>query len=249
MRRTTAVAISASGLSTMEPKAKMPTLITGIISLEKTTGTTAGRWMTTRPEGEREGTTERDADDHVVQRSYELALRMLDRDAEILDQMRTRSSFLLAALALGGTLLSAILSSASRPTPPWWVLIWLGLALLPCLAVLLPTRDHGHLTQGWSPGVRESADLEARDFRQRWAQCLHARKDNERLWKIGINERDVNRAKKRVKDGGKGLDQELTDTMWLAHKRNDLTLTRRADLLRAASVLVLAFFIAFSCWL
>jgi hypothetical protein len=32
---------------------------------------------------------------------------MLDRDADILDQMRTRSSFLLAALALGGKRKSA----------------------------------------------------------------------------------------------------------------------------------------------
>jgi hypothetical protein len=176
-------------------------------------------------------------------------MRTLDRDAEILDQMRTRSSFLIAALALGGSLLSAILSSASRPTPPWWVLIWLGLALVPCTAVLWPTRDHGRLTPGWAPSGRRPSDLESRSFRERWTEIRPARQDNERLWKIGINERDLTEAKKRARSGKTDLDQELADTMWLAHTRNDHTLTRRADLLRAASVLVLIFFIAFSSWL
>jgi hypothetical protein len=185
-----------------------------------------------------------DFDDLVMQRAYEHAVRMLDRDAEILDQMRTRSSFLLAALSIGGSVLGAILSSSSHSSPPWWVLIWLGLALVPCLGVLWPTRDRGHLRSEGSPDV-----LAPRSFRSRWGECLRARKANARLWKIGLAGRDLDWAKSQSKGDSNEFDHFLVETMQLAHVRNDYSLTRRADLLRAASVLVVIFFIAFSAWL
>jgi len=171
-------------------------------------------------------------------------MRMLDRDAEILDQMRTRSSFLLAALAIGGTVLGAILSSSSHSSPPWWVLIWLGLALVPCIAVLSSTRDRGNLTPEWAPDKTT-----VRSFRIRWAEPFQARKPNERLWKIGLTGDELEDAKKSAKNDINMFDQILVDTMRRAHKRNDRTLTRRADLLRAASLLILIFFVTFSFWL
>jgi hypothetical protein len=180
----------------------------------------------------------------VLERAYEHAMRMLDRDAEILDQMRTRSSFLLAALAIGGTVLGAILSGSSHSSPPWWVLIWLGLALVPCIAVLWPTRDRGKLTSKWAPD-----DTTVRKFRIRWAEVFQARKPNERLWKIGLTGSDLDNARASAQNEINKFDQILVDTMRRAHKRNDRTLTRRADLLRVASLLILIFFVTFSIWL
>jgi hypothetical protein len=209
-----------------------------------------GTVMTLPPEGEREssvadgGKRAGDFGDQVLERAYEHALRMLDRDAEILDQMRTRSSFLIAALAIGGTVLSAILSSASRPAPPWWVLVWIGLALACCIAALWSTRDHGDVTAEWAPGRQA-----VRSLRGRWAEWFYARKENQRLWKIGLNRDDLNRAEASAQRDKNKFEQTLIETMRRAHSRNDRTLTRRADLLRAASVLVLIFFIVFSSWL
>lgn len=84
--------------------------------------------------------------DKALGRAYDHAVRMLDRDAEILDQMRTRASFLIAALAIGGTVLGAILSTSAnqhlQPVLPWLFGL-LGAAIFLCIGVLWPTRDHG----------------------------------------------------------------------------------------------------------
>ena len=87
----------------------------------------------------------------TLARAYENALRTLDRDAEVLDQLRSRANILLAALAIGVTVLSAILtSSSSRPHLPTWFVVmsavFLGTAILCCIGVLWPTRDHGKFT-------------------------------------------------------------------------------------------------------
>ena len=85
-------------------------------------------------------------DDTLPQLQYENAKRVVDRDAQILDQLRSRASILLAALAIGGTVLGGILSNSTHPRPPWWVMVWLGLAIILCISVLWSTRDHGSLT-------------------------------------------------------------------------------------------------------
>jgi hypothetical protein len=87
----------------------------------------------------------------VLKRAYENALGVVDRDAEILDQMRSRASILLAALAIGGAILGAILASETHPQLPWWVVVPLVVAIVLCVFVLWSTRDYGRLT----PPVRK----------------------------------------------------------------------------------------------
>ena len=86
----------------------------------------------------------------ALQRAYENALSTLDRDAAILDQLRSRANILLAALAIGVTALGAILTSTGhKPIPTWLEALLVGLlvlAILCCAGVLWPVRDHGEFT-------------------------------------------------------------------------------------------------------
>ena len=205
----------------------------------------------------------------ALERAYEHAVRLLDRDAEILDQLRTRASFLIAALAIGGAVLGAILSSSTHGAPPWWVIAPLGLAIVPCIGTLWPTRDRGVLqVWKWTPsGSAEAMEsltkplANGRHFTERWREWGRARNFNLRLWKTGLGKDDFNRAQNYANQqlallpqvGNDGqqtwIDQILVERMYVAHFRNDHTLTRRADLLRSATLLTLLFFILFSVWL
>jgi len=96
----------------------------------------------------------------ALQRAYENALHVLDRDAAILDQLRSRANILLAALAIGVTALGAILASATlHPHLPVWfvvlAVVFLGSAIFCCVGVLWPTRDHGNFT---SPEMERARD-------------------------------------------------------------------------------------------
>ena len=94
----------------------------------------------------------------ALERAYENALRTLDRDAEILDQLRSRANILLAALAIGVTALGAILARSELST--WFAVlavVFLGSAILCCVGVLWPTRDRGDFTTAKLKRVRDEA--------------------------------------------------------------------------------------------
>jgi hypothetical protein len=81
-----------------------------------------------------------------------------------------------------------------------------------------------------------------------WRQALG---HDQRLWKTVLNKHDLAQV---LRDGvqpdqGEDVDQALSGFLYLAHDRNHGTLSRRADLLRLASLLVLAFVIVLSAWL
>jgi hypothetical protein len=205
----------------------------------------------------------------ALERAHEHIVRMLDRDAVILDQMRNRASFLITALAIGGTILGAILSNSTHGSPPWWVVTPLGLAIIPCIGILWPTRDHGVLKVWiWTPSgsaqtierLREPHTKEQR-LRKRWHEWRQAHKFDLRLWKTGLGKNDFNKAQiyaahrptqpiqGTVDQPQPSIDQVLVERMYVAHFRNDHTLTRRADLLRVAALFTLLFFTLFSIWL
>ncbi len=183
----------------------------------------------------------------ALERGYDHAVHRLDRDAEILDQMRTRASFLIAALAVGGTVLAAILSMSAnvhlQPALPV-LLGLLGSAILLCIGILWPTRDHGDLPQ-------KLPDDAPRSFCARWGEWWNGGhlKKRPRLWQVGLGSSDLENAQRQAYKSPEWVDQFLLRRMYLAHDSNNNTLTRRADLFRAASLLVLAFVIAFSAWL
>ena len=332
---------------------------------------------------------------HALAREYEHAKRVVDRDAEILDQLRSRASILLAALAIGGTVLGGILSNSTHRPPPWWVVVWLGLAIILCIGVLWSTRDYGRLTTAGSGRQRttsvaagkqqrtnsvgndrdaaiveaqvcadraeraigqaraaakalirakpqkilrhasdaatelelvrkavqyrgqvDAAGLDAaalvadrvgqakleigkvraaaealiranprkirrhalaaaaelegvhgwRRFTQRarrgwqrfidpWEEWYRALVEgNQRLWKIGLNREDFFRAQRHAErkppqEQQDAIDQVLVGILYTAHRRNDGTINRRADLLRFAAALTFAFVLALGIWL
>ena len=200
----------------------------------------------------------------ALERAHEHALILLQRDVAVLDAMRTRASFLIAALAIGGTVLGAILTDSNHKPPPWWVVMWLWLAIIPCITVLWSTRDHGHLRVRPDWIASGSADWKLsgqRGLTDRWREWKCARQQNRRLWKVGLNAVDLSTAKNKVAElqleptqgpadpTKEPINQVLVERMYAAHEMNDHTLTRRADLFRAASLLALVFLIVFSSWL
>jgi hypothetical protein len=213
--------------------------------------------------------------DKALARAYENALRMLDRDAEILDQLRTRANILLAALAIGGTVLGAALSGRHLQSALVWLL---GAAIVLCIGVLWPVRDHGDFNVRTSTpsgssepaagsdsserspeGGSESPTIMAklmtllagagRRFNEPWARWLQDLGQNQRLWKIGLGQKDFDVLSAEAYDDQDMVDQILLGRMYLAHHRNADTLSRRADLLRLASLLALAFVIDLGFWL
>jgi hypothetical protein len=103
----------------------------------------------------------------ALQRAYENALHVLDRDAAILDQLRSRANILLAALAIGVTALGAILADTTvhLHLPAWFgtlAVLFLGSAILCCVGVLWPTRDHGDFTEPELERARDEAAAAAR---------------------------------------------------------------------------------------
>jgi hypothetical protein len=102
----------------------------------------------------------------ALQRAYQNALHVLDRDAAILDQLRSRANILLAALAIGVTALGAILASAKlQPHLSVWfvvlAVVFLGSAIFCCIGVLWPTRDHGDFTAPELERARDEAAVAA----------------------------------------------------------------------------------------
>ena len=238
----------------------------------------------------------------ALETAYGSALKVLERDAAILDQLRSRANILLAALAIGVTALGAILASPSLNLhlPAWFVVsavVFLGSAILCCVGVLWPTRDHGDmaplpapvnlpppsqppaatparemlvpltvLSPGPSAGTTASLSLSmARSqtaghrrsagrladawqrFTKPWREWYQALGHDRRLWKTVLGKEDFDDVPPQ---GGKNdVYPVLLEIMYLAHTRDYGTLSRRADLLRLASLLVLAFVIAFSIWL
>ena len=160
--------------------------------------------------------------------------------------MRTRASFLIAALAIGGTVLGAILATAGhkrlQPVLPWL----LGLAIALCIGVFWPTRDRGAFK------VKLPLD-ERRSFKRRWLDSwfIDGVIQKKRLWKTGLTKTDLDDVNEVANNATnkERVQQVLLGRMYLAHYRNNDTLTRRADLLKVASLLVLVFFIFFSFWL
>ena len=103
----------------------------------------------------------------ALQRAYENTLHVLDRDAAILDQLRSRANILLAALAIGVTALGAILAdnAVHLHLSAWFValaVVFLGSAILCCVGVLWPTRDHGNFTAPELERARDEAATAAR---------------------------------------------------------------------------------------
>jgi hypothetical protein len=222
---------------------------------------------------------------NALARGYENALRMLDRDAEILDQLRTRANILLAALAIGGTVFGAALPD--RHLQP--ALVWLlGAAIVLCIGVLWSVRDHGDFDvrtstpngepqtsgeprtgqepQTASGGSERSPESGSeprtimaklmtllagagRRFQEPWAEWRQDLGQNQRLWKIGLGQQDFDMVPAAAYDDQDLVDQILLGRMYLAHDRNNGTLSRRADLLRLASLLALAFVIDLGFWL
>jgi hypothetical protein len=104
----------------------------------------------------------------ALQRAYDNAQRTLDRDAEILDQLRTRANILLTGLAIGGAVLGGSLSNtAHRPLTA--ALVWsLGSAIVLCFLVLWPTRDHGKFTVRISSANKDDGRKRWQWMRDRW---------------------------------------------------------------------------------
>ena len=133
----------------------------------------------------------------ALERAHDHAVRLLERDATALDAMRTRVSFLIAALTIGGTVLGAILASTNHKSPPLWVVIWLWLAIIPCIAILWSTRDHGHLKVRPNWIASGSADWRLtgkRSLTDRWGEWRRAPGENRRLWKVGLGADDLSKA-------------------------------------------------------
>ncbi len=204
---------------------------------------------------------------------YENALRMLDRDAEILDQLRTRANMLLAALAIGGAVLGAVLPSLpAHHHLPAWLVVLLSVAIAVCVGVQWPVRDHGSLTiaSGVKPsgpadrGVRQvgKAAEPARNvngsggepppgawkrFKAPWQEWRDAFGQDQRLWKTGLGREDMGKIEAGASSDA--VSQTLLEIMYAAHLRNNGTVSRRADVLRMASILVFAFVIGLAVWL
>lgn len=231
----------------------------------------------------------------ALARAYENALRMLDRDAQILDQLRSRASLLIAALAIGVSVLAASLSKRHLQPALLWLL---GSAIVLCLGVLWPVRDHGDFTvpvpvrekstktaptpvttptremlmpltvlsprlsaqpatslslsRGETAGHRRAAGPLAdawRNFTKPWKEWIQCLGQKQRLWKTGLGKDDLAAVPTHAYSSKDTVDQVLLGRMYLAHTRNDGTLSRRADLLRLASLLALAFVIDLGFWL
>jgi hypothetical protein len=88
-----------------------------------------------------------------------------------------------------------------------------------------------------------------RRFTDPWAEWLQDLGQDQRLWKIGLGRKDLAKVPAEVYDNQDLVDQILLGRMYLAHHRNNGTLSRRADLLRLASLLALAFVIDLGFWL
>ena len=88
-----------------------------------------------------------------------------------------------------------------------------------------------------------------RRFQEPWAEWRQDLGQNQRLWKIGLGQQDFDMVPAAAYDDQDLVDQILLGRMYLAHDRNNGTLSRRADLLRLASLLALAFVIDLGFWL
>lgn len=86
-----------------------------------------------------------------------------------------------------------------------------------------------------------------RRFTKPWREWRQALGHDQRLWKTVLGKDDFSQAPPGNQENE--VYQVLLKIMYLGHERNYGTLSRRADLLRLASLLVLAFVIAFSIWL
>jgi hypothetical protein len=161
----------------------------------------------------------------VLKRAFDNAQRMVDRDAEILDQLRSRASTLLAALAIGGAILGAVLSSATHPRVPWWVVAPLVLAVVLCVLVLWSTRDYGRLTKP-VPGQRRPRRRPAK----RGTEALAAQE----IRQVRTGARDFVNAATRFRDEADAAIAELDLLRAAAQAKGEAVTDRLSDVITQA---------------
>jgi len=154
--------------------------------------------------------------------AYEQALRAADRDAAVLDQLRTRTAVLVTASGVVTSLMGQ--TALKAPHPLGLViasLVAFAAGLAASLGVFWPAGDQGRLGP---------PDLSPRGWRNRWR-----RRGRERRWKVTITRRDFER---RSNEHEVALKRSLADLLYRAHRLNQFTIGRRTDLFGVAALLL-----------
>jgi hypothetical protein len=151
---------------------------------------------------------------------YEATTRVLDRQVEILSQLRNRANILLAANAIVATLFGASALGKGHPLPlEILALIAFGLGIGACVAILWPIHDAGKL-------------VDPNQWRQypRWPSSERPRK-----WRVVFDPDDVVTF---VQSTDTAQVAEISQQFILARSTNWATLAGRTKFLIAASVLL-----------
>jgi hypothetical protein len=153
--------------------------------------------------------------------AFEQTMKALDRQADVLDQLRSRAGIVLSGTGIIASLLG---SQALRgPYSLGLAIVALGVTtvgILLCVIVLWPVHDEDAL-----PGLTEALPL--------WNRWPRRKANRKREWQVTIPRGGV-----RALRGGAAISPEMLDELERARRTNYLTIERRSKVLTLACVVL-----------